>query len=71
MSDITQIRAIKSQTLALLAELTASPKPSYSLDGQQVSWSDYLRQLVDTVEWCDSQLRGEEPAEVRSRGFTR
>ncbi len=67
---MSQIQTIKSQTLVLLAELTANPKPSYSLDGQQVSWSEYLRQLLDTVDWCDRQLRSEEPAEVHSQGFT-
>jgi hypothetical protein len=33
-SDVDQIRAIKSQTLARIAELTAEPKPTYYLDGQ-------------------------------------
>lgn len=71
MSDLTQVRTIKSQTLALLADLTANPRPSYTVDGQQVAWSEYLRQLLDTVDWCDRRLRSEEPAEVQSQGFTR
>ncbi len=70
MSDADQIRAIKTQTLALLAELTANPKPTYSLDGQMVSWNAYLARLQATVDWCDRKLAGEEPFEVQSQGVT-
>lgn len=70
MSDFQIIAAIRSQTLALMAQITAAPKPSYTLDGQTVSWADYLRQLQHTVDWCNRQLAGEEPFEVRSTGYT-
>jgi hypothetical protein len=69
-SDYEQIQTIKSQTLAQLVELRADPKPTYSIDGQTVSWTAYLRSLEDTIEWCNAQLRGLEPAEVQSRGCT-
>jgi hypothetical protein len=52
---------IKSQTLTTIAELTANPKPSYSIDGQTVQWTDYLKQLRLTVEWCDQQMAQSEP----------
>ena len=71
MSDDSQsIQTIKTQTLARIAEITAAPKPSYNIDGQQVAWADYLRQLRQTVDWCEQKLAGEEPFEVRSQGFT-
>ena len=53
-----------------LVELRADPKPTYSIDGQTVSWTAYLRSLEETVEWCNAQLRGLEPAEVESRACT-
>lgn len=31
---------------AKLAEVTANPKPSYSIDGQSVSWGEYYGSLV-------------------------
>ena len=40
----------------MIADMTANPKPSYSIDGQTVQWSDYLKQLRLTVEWCDQQI---------------
>lgn len=68
--DKQQIETIKSQTLATMAAITANPKPSYSIDGQQVAWGEYLRQLQTTVEWCNAQLASEEPFEIESRGTT-
>ena len=69
-SDLEQLRAIRSQTLALIARITAEPKPSYALDGQSISWGDYLAKLRVTVDWCERKLAGEEPFEVRSRGVS-
>ena len=70
MDDAEVIRTIKSQTLALIAELTANPKPSYSLDGQQIAWNEYLALLQRTVDWCDQRLAGDEPFELHTTGYT-
>lgn len=69
-TDAEQIATIRTQTLARIVEITASPKPSYTIDGQQVLWSDYLRQLQSTVAWCDEQVAAAEPFEVTSQGYT-
>ncbi len=69
-TDAQQIAAIKSQTLAVLAQLTASPKPTYYIDGQTVAWNEYLVRLRATVDWCDRKLAGEEPFEIHSRAVT-
>ena len=71
MNDIEQIRKIRSQTLALLAEVTGAPKPTYSVDGQSVAWNDYLKQLCETVTWCDTRLDNEEPFEFRTQAGVR
>lgn len=70
MSDATTIATIKSQTLALMAEITASPKPTYQIDGQMIAWGDYLSQLQRTIDWCNEKLAGESPFEVQSQGYT-
>ena len=49
-------QTIKTHTLAMIAEMTANPKPSYNIDGQSVLWTDYLKQLRATVDWCDQQM---------------
>ena len=69
-SDLEHLQTIKAQTLALIADLTAHPKPTYSVDGQNVSWSEYLAALEATVDWCERKLAGEEPFEVHSQGIT-
>ncbi len=69
-SDAQQIATVKTQTLARIAEITAEPKPTYNVDGQKVAWSEYLKQLRETVDWCNEKLAGEEPFEYRSRGYT-
>ena len=70
MSDATTIVTIKSQTLALIAEITTQPKPTYQIDGQQVLWSDYLSRLQATVDWCNEKLADLSPFEIRSQGYT-
>ncbi len=69
-SDNEQLATIRASTLAQLAELRANPKPSYSIDGQQVSWESYAESLQRTIDWCDEKIAGEEPFEFESRGFT-
>lgn len=68
--DLEQLRHIREQTLAQIAEITARPKPSYRIEGQQVDWAEYLRRLQQTVDWCDAKLAGGVPYERRSRATT-
>jgi hypothetical protein len=69
-SDIEQLALIRTQTLARIAEITAEPKPTYQIDGQNVDWADYLSRLQKTADWCDAQLAARSPIEVRSQGYT-
>ena len=70
MSELAQIQAIRSQTLAQLEQLRADPKPTYWLDGQRVHWEQYAESLQRTVDWCDGKLAEYEPFEVQSQGMT-
>lgn len=67
---VIQLQTIRAQTLATIEELTLHPKPTYSLDGQQVAWGTYLQQLQSTVKWCDTQIAYEEPFEIRTTAIT-
>jgi hypothetical protein len=69
-TDIERLATIKAQALALIAEITAQPKPTYQIDGQNISWGEYLGQLQSTVQWCDQQAAAGAPVEVRSQGYT-
>lgn len=70
MSDQQQLETIKSLALAQLAELRAVPKPTYTLDGQTVSWESYAASLERTIDWCDQKLAALAPYEIRSEGTT-
>lgn len=66
--SVSDVETIKSQALERLLELTTSPKPTYSVDGQSVSWGEYLKQLQETVRWCDEQIiREQGPYEIETR----
>jgi len=70
MTDREQIETIRRLTLAQLVDVRANPKPTYSIDGQTVSWTAYVRSLVETVDWCDAKLIGLERFEVQSQATT-
>ncbi len=70
LTDLKQLETIRSQTLAQLLDLRANPKPTYSIDGQTVSWTDYARSLQETIDWCDTKLLGLAPFEIRSQAVS-
>ena len=62
MSDATELLAIKSQLIARLKEVTATPKASYkSATGQQVDWNGYLRELRQQLKDINALLVAEDP----------
>lgn len=65
-----QICNIRRQTLAIIAEITKSPKPTYDLDGQSVAWTAYLKQLESTVTWCNRELAACRPCEIKTQAGT-
>jgi hypothetical protein len=69
MSNLDQITAIKSNTLAQIAEVSTERKPTYTENGQSFSWTEYLEHLQQRVVWCNQMLAVEQPFEVETRGF--
>ncbi|MCL2744781.1 MAG: hypothetical protein FWE67_13110 [Planctomycetaceae bacterium] len=58
---------IRSQILSVIAEITANPKPTYSIDGQSIKWNEYLAQLQKSVDWCNENIEKESaPIEIVS-----
>lgn len=69
-NDQSQLQAIRTQTLQLLQQVRAEPKPTYWIDGQRVHWEQYAESLQRTVDWCDQKLADEQPFEIRSQGVS-
>lgn len=68
--DLDALRNVRAQTLQLLADVTALPKPTYTIDGQNVAWEAYLAQLRATLDWCDAKLAAAEIFEISTRART-
>jgi len=45
-SPLDNINSAIANVSALIAEVTANPQPSYSVQGVSVSWNEYLDQLT-------------------------
>jgi len=69
-TDAEQLATIKSQVLALLVDLTENPKPTYNVDGQNVSWTEYQRMLFERLDNINAQINAEGPYEHHSQGFS-
>lgn len=69
-SDLTQIQTIRSQTLALLNDLTTNPKPNYTVEGRSFSWGEYQKTLRETIAWCNEQESAFNPVEILTQGYT-
>ena len=70
MSNQQQLEAIKANTLAQMAAVSAERKPTYSENGQSFAWTEYLEHLQRRVDWCNQQLAGEDPIEISTQGYT-
>ena len=70
VSDVTTIKTIRTQILADIESITLTPKPTYTIDGQTVQWADYLTRLWQAYHQAGDALRGGEPVEVTSQGYT-
>ncbi|AMV28796.1 hypothetical protein VT84_30665 [Gemmata sp. SH-PL17] len=45
---------------------SAAPKPTYSIDGQSVSWGEYLKMLQEGIKATSELLGTFDPVEVRT-----
>ena len=75
MTYIDDLKTARDNLATRIKDLTAQPKPNYSIDGQTVSWGDYLRQLLASQKEIeaaivDAELASDGPFEVISQGFT-
>lgn len=66
MDVAAQLRtALESMTTALVAA-AANPKPNYSVDGQSVSWGEYLKMLQEGIKSTAELISYFDPVEERS-----
>lgn len=53
-----QAKLVQTRDELIQRRLTvvSKPKPSYNIDGQEVKWSEYLKQLDASIERIDEDL---------------
>lgn len=74
---VLQLRTLRVNLVTLVnAELAyqlsnGSPKPSYSLDGRSVSWTEWYSTMLGKLKDLDEQIqRLDQPSWVFERGYT-
>lgn len=68
-TEIAQLKTARGTLVTALVTATASPKPSYSVDGQSVSHDQYRDSLIRQIKELDELINlVEGPIEVISRG---
>ena len=75
MAYIDDLKTARDNLATQIKDVTAQPKPNYSIDGQTVGWGDYLRQLLAAQKEIeaaivDAELASDGPFEIISQGFT-
>jgi hypothetical protein len=69
-SDSEQLATIKSNILARLAEITAQPKPTYTIDGVTWKHTEYFEALMKQLTSVNQQIAAEMPFTELSQGAT-
>lgn len=71
MSDLTDLQEAKSLAITRLKECLAQPKPSYDIEGQEVSWTEYQDMLRKQIKELSELIALEQgPYEEHTQAFT-
>lgn len=70
-AEITQMKTARGTLVTALVTACSSPKPSYSVDGQSVSHTEYRESLIRQIKDLDVLINmSEGTGEVITRGVT-
>lgn len=67
--DLATLTQIRDNYVAQKLELSANYKPDYSVDGQTVSWVNYMKYLDEQIEKTNREINAFAGGEVVSFGF--
>lgn len=60
MADLDDLKATKSLAITNLKTALTSPKPTYSVDGQRVEWTEYTDMLRRQISGLNELIAAEE-----------
>jgi hypothetical protein len=53
---VTNLEQARLQVSQRLRQITAEPKPSYNINGQQISWNEYHKMLLDSLKALNAAI---------------
>lgn len=63
------LESARDNLATILAEITADPKPSYSVEGKSISWNEYQSMILSQMANLEAMIqRAAGPFELRTRG---
>lgn len=70
MAVLDDLNTAKANIAARLVDITANPKPDYSIDGQSVSWTSYFNSLIGQMDALNRLIQVEGgPVEAISQSW--
>ena len=66
-----QLTTIRDQVVARLADITANPKPNYTIGDETYEWTDYQRMLFEQLTRLNEAIGLSQPYEIRTRRLVR
>lgn len=66
MNIAVELATALESLVTAFKQACVNPKPNYSLDGQSVSWGEYLRMLSEAIKTTAELLTTFDPVEMRS-----
>lgn len=64
---LENLQTSQSNLAKKIAEVTANPKPNYSVDGQSVSHADFLRMLMEELKAVTEAIAYLNPFVIKSQ----
>ena len=69
MAYLDDLKTARDQIATQIRDISLNPKPSYTIDGQTVSWTQHLNMLIEKLKPLDIAINAAEPYEVQSVGY--
>jgi hypothetical protein len=70
LTNLQLLQKAKTNVLTLICQVTSEQKPTYSINGQNISWESYLNSLREQVDKLNELILEEQPFIVTSIGTT-
>lgn len=66
MDVLATLKTSREQLLTALLAATLKPSPNYTIEGQSVSFKDYLQMLIDGIKEINGLILLFEPYQITS-----